>query len=77
MNKTNDLVTVNFSDKVLGMDKKAPAEALQAVVLSLTENTGVPKVQIEVNGDAKIASTDNQNYSKPVMKPVHLNEIKM
>jgi germination protein M len=73
----NGLATVNFSDKLLGPDKKAPSEALQTVVLSITENTGASKVQIEVNGDAKITSTDSQNYSKPVTRPVYVNPVKM
>ncbi|WP_248927455.1 GerMN domain-containing protein [Paenibacillus hamazuiensis] len=72
------LITVNFSDKLLGPDKKVPAEALKAVVLSLTENAGTgSKVQIMVNGEAKVASTDNQNYTKPVSRPTHLNQTKM
>jgi germination protein M len=72
-----DVATVNFSDQLLGEDKKAPAEALQSVVLSLTENTGASKVQIEVNGETKVTSTDSQSYSKPVTRPDHLNPVKM
>ncbi len=75
--QADGIVTVNFSDKLLGEDHKAPAESLQSVVLSLTENTGAAKVQIMVNGDAKISGTDNANYSKPVARPAHLNPFKM
>ncbi|MCZ8513305.1 GerMN domain-containing protein [Paenibacillus filicis] len=77
ISKSDDVVTVNFSDKMLGPDKKAPAEALKAVVLSLTENVGTStKVQIQVNGDTKVASTDNFNYSKPVARPLNVNQVK-
>ncbi|WP_028547640.1 GerMN domain-containing protein [Paenibacillus sp. UNC451MF] len=77
--KADDVITVDFSDKVLGPDKKAPAEALKSVVLSLTENTGLAtKVQITVNGDSKISTTDNnQSYSKPVLRPSTVNPQKM
>ncbi|OXM86895.1 GerMN domain-containing protein [Paenibacillus rigui] len=76
--KAEDLITVDFSDKVLGPDKKAPSDALKAVVLSLTENTGTAtKVQITVNGEAKVSTDDNQNYSKPVSRPTSVNPVKM
>ncbi|WP_166240413.1 GerMN domain-containing protein [Paenibacillus turpanensis] len=75
---TDELATVDFSDKLLGPDQKAPSEALQAVVLSLTETTGADKVQIKVNGNAKVTSTANDaNYSVPVSRPVHINDIKL
>ncbi|MDQ1912352.1 GerMN domain-containing protein [Paenibacillus sp. GD4] len=76
--KENDVITVNFSDKVLGPDKKAPAEAMKSVVLSLTENAGAStKVQILVNGEAKVSSTDNQSYAKPVSRPSTVNQMKL
>ncbi|TDF97598.1 GerMN domain-containing protein [Paenibacillus piri] len=76
--KADDLITVDFSDKMLGPDKKAPAEALNAVVLSLTENAGAAtKVQITVNGEAKVTTTENQSYSKPVSRPSNINQIKL
>ncbi|MDF2961165.1 MAG: spore germination protein GerM [Paenibacillus sp.] len=76
--KAEDLITVDFSEKVLGPDKKAPAEALNAVVLSLTENTGAAtKVQITVNGEAKVTTNENQSYSKPVSRPSSINQTKL
>lgn len=71
------VMNVNFTDKLLGTDKKAPSAAVQSVILSLTENAGVSKVQIKVNGNAAVTSTDNQNLSKPVTRPTGLNPIKM
>jgi germination protein M len=71
------IITVNFTDTLLGPDKKAPGEALQSIVLSLTEIAGDSKVQIMVNNDAKVSSTDNQSYSKPVSRPSNVNAIKM
>lgn len=74
---TGDIITVNFTDTLLGPDQKAPGEALQSIVLSLTEIAGDSKVQIMVNNDAKISSTDNQSYSKPVSRPTNVNALKM
>ncbi|WP_127578690.1 GerMN domain-containing protein [Paenibacillus koleovorans] len=70
------VMNVNFTDKLLGTDKKAPGESIQSVILSLTENA-VSKVQIKVNGNTAVQATDNQNYSKPVAKPSSVNPIKM
>jgi germination protein M len=74
----NDVITVDFTEKMLGADKKAPADALKSIVLSLTENAGTAtKVQITVNGEAKVRSTDNQSYSQPVGRPSSINVMKM
>ncbi|MDF2721838.1 MAG: germination and sporulation [Paenibacillus sp.] len=73
----NGVITVKFTDTLLGPDKKAPGEALQSIVLSLTELSSDTKVQIMVNNDVKVSSTDNQVYSKPVARPSTVNAIKM
>lgn len=73
----NGLITVNFTDSLLGPDHKAPGEALQSVVLSLTELASDAKVQIMVGGDVKVSASDNQSYSKPVSRPTEVNAIKL
>ena len=76
--QSDGLITVDFSNKLLGQDQKAPEEALQSLVLSITENTGISKVQIMVDGKVKVASTDGQqNYSKPVTKPSQVTPAKL
>lgn len=77
LSDNKDLITVNFSDKLLGPDQKVPSEAIQSVILSLTENTGAAKVQILINGKAQVQTTDNQKYSSPVSRPTYLNLIKL
>jgi len=74
---SGDLVTVNLSDGLLNASGQAPGESLQSVVLSLTENLGVSKVQILVDDKLTFQSTDKLNYSQPVTKPNYLNPIKM
>lgn len=71
------LVSVDFSSQFLGDGKQASEEAVQAVVLSLTENTGAAQVQITVNGDAKFTYGQNKTYTKPVARPVHINVFKL
>jgi germination protein M len=78
LQKADDVITVDFSDKLLGPDKKAPAQALEAVVLSLTENADAgTKVQVMVDGSVKVSATDNQNYAQPVGRPKYVNEVKL
>lgn len=77
LSEDKSTITVNFNDKLLGSDKKVPAAAAQAVILSLTQTTGASKVQLMVNGEAKVAGTDNTSYAKPVAAPAHINPAKM
>lgn len=74
---TDGVITVNFTDTLLGPDQKAPAEALQSIVLSLTETAGDAKVQIKVNNVSKVDSTDNTSYSQPVSRPSGVNSLKL
>ncbi|MFC4776412.1 GerMN domain-containing protein [Paenibacillus sp. GCM10023252] len=69
-------VTVNLEDSSYLEGQKAPSEMLQAVVLSLTEVTGAESVQIVLNGKQNIVDSDNKDYSKPVGRPHHVNELK-
>jgi germination protein M len=75
--KTDTLITVDFSGKLLGPDQKASLESLQSVVLSLTENTGIGKVQIMIDGKVKDVSADQLNYSQPVSRPLHINPVQL
>ncbi|NEW04445.1 stage II sporulation protein [Paenibacillus sp. SYP-B3998] len=75
--QVDGIITVDFSSKLLGPDQKASGDALQSVILSLTENAAIKQVQIKVDGAVKITSTDNQNYTKPVSRPAHVNPVKL
>lgn len=70
-------VTVDMNSKFLDAESKASPEALQAVVLSLIENTGAAKVQVTVNGSEKFTVSGGASYSQPVAKPVHVNPVAM
>lgn len=72
-----DTVIVNFGTNIMGSDQKVSANSLQALVLSLTEQVGVPKVQIMIDGQAAVSTSDQINYSTPVSRPAQVNPQKL
>lgn len=54
-----------------------PSQMLNAMILSLLDNTGVEAVQLRVNGDINIFDEHNQSYSEPVSKPEAVNALKL
>jgi germination protein M len=73
----DDTVIVNFGSNILGEDQLVASNSLQALVLSLTEISGVPKVQIMVEGKAAVVSSDHVNYTTPVSRPAQVNPQKL
>ncbi|WP_020615912.1 GerMN domain-containing protein [Paenibacillus daejeonensis] len=71
-----EVVTVDLKDELYKDDQKLPSEMLQAVVLSLTENTGAKQVKIQFNGTSNVKDTDNRSYNEPVNRPEHVNALK-
>lgn len=72
-----DTVVVNFGANIVGSNQLVASDSLQALVLSLTELVGVPKVQIMVDGKAAIISSDHVNYTAPVSRPALVNPQKL
>lgn len=72
----DDVVTVDLQDEAYEAGQKVPAEMLQALVLSITENTGATSVQIRLNGETNVVDDANNSYSEPVGRPHHVNAIK-
>ncbi|QCT01939.1 hypothetical protein E6C60_1221 [Paenibacillus algicola] len=68
-------LTVALSDSMFQQGDHIPAELLQAVVLTVTENAGATKVKIKMNDLAEVTGTDSVSYSQPVSRPEHINEI--
>lgn len=75
---SNGVVTVNFNEVLLNhIDGTAISEeVLNSLVLSLTEQPGVEKVAIEVNGDGKLLMASGEFLSEPVSRPLQVNSIK-
>ncbi|MDP5272646.1 GerMN domain-containing protein [Chengkuizengella axinellae] len=65
---SEDLITLNLSDHILGLDEMVPEESLQSIILSLTENTDATKFQFLIN---------NQSYDSPVTKSTQMNVFEM
>ena len=69
-------VTIDLSDDQYKQGTAAPSEMMKAVVLSLTENSGLSKVQIKLNGKSDFKDDQNVSYTQPVSRPVSLNAFK-
>jgi germination protein M len=71
------LVTVDFANEATDSNEFLSPEALEAIILSITESSGASMVQFMVNGEKKIAGEQSQNFSKPVSRPAHVNPLKL
>jgi len=72
----DDTALVDLLDETYEEGQPLPSEMLQAVVLSVSENTGAEKVQIRVNGSSNVVDTDNRSWAEPVSRPEHVNALK-
>lgn len=70
------VVKIDLMDESYEAGQSVPAEMLEAIVLSLTENTGASQVQISINGDTNLVDDANKSYSEPVDRPHHVNALK-
>jgi len=72
-----DTVVVNFADNPNEDDAQLSKAAVEAVILSLTEQTGLSKVQIMVDGKAGIKVGSKTEFASPVTRPAQLNPVKL
>ncbi|RIX50510.1 hypothetical protein D3P08_19690 [Paenibacillus nanensis] len=70
------VVKIDLEDPAYEPGQVIPAEMLESIVLSLTENTGASEVQISINGDTNLTDDANKSYSEPVGRPHHVNALK-
>lgn len=70
------VATVDLEDEAYQAGDALPQELLQAVILSVTENSAATQVQIRLNGDTNIVDENNNSYSQPVERPHHVNALK-
>ncbi|WP_334076214.1 MULTISPECIES: GerMN domain-containing protein [Paenibacillus] len=71
----NGVITVSLEDDMFEPGEKPPAQMLQSVVLTVTENAPDKKVRIWLNGQRDVIGMDNQKYGEPVLRPERINEI--
>ena len=70
------VAVANFDDKLLAFSEKgASPEAIQSIVLSLTETTGAQQVLIQVNGKSAGVKAAAMDLSKPVARPAMVNPL--
>lgn len=70
----DNTVIADFGEQLLeyGQENKASENAIQSIVLSLTENTGADEVKLSVNGKTDVSS-QNLSLAKPVSRPEKIN----
>ncbi|MFC7678051.1 GerMN domain-containing protein [Paenibacillus sp. GCM10028914] len=68
-------LTVSLNESMFEQGDEIPSEMLQAVVLTVAENSDNVKVKIHMNDLTEVKGDDGQNYSEPVSRPEHINEI--
>ncbi|QCJ43659.1 sporulation protein [Bacillus sp. S3] len=68
-------VTLNFNKNILDSSEKMEISQslLDTIVLSLTEQQGVEKVAIQVDGKAEIKNDKGKKLSEPVTRPEKVN----
>ncbi|MEO2074659.1 MAG: GerMN domain-containing protein [Bacillus sp. (in: firmicutes)] len=68
-------VTLNFNENVYGSfeEKVISQHLLDSLVLSLTEQTGIEKVAIQVKGKAELKNDKGKKLSEPVSRPEKVN----
>ncbi len=69
------VITVSIEDDMFEAGEKPPAQMLQSLVLTVTENAPDKKVRIWLNGQKDVIGMDNQKYGDPVLRPESINEI--
>jgi germination protein M len=72
---SNGVLTLNFNEAIFGnLEKSAISKhVLNSLVLSLTEQSGVESVAIQVNGKSNLTTDSGQNLSEPVTRPQTVN----
>lgn len=72
-----DLAVADLGEQLLQYGKNTASEdALQTIVLSLTENTTADKVKLVVNGKQNVAIAGEKTAGEPVSRPRFINPSK-
>ncbi|WP_462412421.1 GerMN domain-containing protein [Neobacillus sp. Marseille-QA0830] len=68
-------VTLNFDKNIYGSfeEKVISQHLLDALVLSLTEQKGIQKVAVQVDGKAELKNEQGKKLSEPVTRPQKVN----
>ena len=71
----NGVVTFNFNEAILSnlQGTAISEDVLNLLVLSLTEQKGIEKVAIQVNGEEKVLKASGEFLAEPVSRPTLVN----
>ncbi|WP_066311487.1 GerMN domain-containing protein [Bacillus sp. FJAT-29814] len=71
----NGTVTLNFNKNIYGSfeEKVISQSILDSIVLSLTEQKGIEKVAVKVDGKAELKNDQGKKLSAPVTRPEKVN----
>ncbi len=71
------VVSLNFNESIYssfdGEEKVVSQHLLNELVLSLTEQKGIDKVDVQVNGEYDLMQEDGKKLTEPVSRPENLN----
>lgn len=70
-----DTVNVSLKSDEWMPQTPVPSEMMEALVLTLTEASGKPQVQVVMNGDDSLVDSDNRSYDHPVARPEIVNSL--
>lgn len=71
----NGNVILNFNESIYGSfeQKMISQNVLESLVLTLTEQKGIDRVSIKVDGKAELVDEKGQKLTEPVTRPQHVN----
>lgn len=74
----DSIATLNFNENIYTSgeegDKIVSEEAMEAIVLSLTEQNGISQVAVQVNGENDLIDVNGESLSEPVLRPSEVNQ---
>jgi germination protein M len=75
LSRLADTVDVSLRDDGWKSGTPVPAAMMQALVLTMTETTGVPQVRVAMNGDNALVDSNDETYDQPVTRPTGINAL--
>jgi germination protein M len=76
LSQHENTVNVSLIDSDWEAESPVPAEMMEAMVLTMTEVTGAPQVQVMMNGSNSFLDSDQRSYAEPVSRPTAINAVK-
>jgi germination protein M len=70
-----DTISVSLRDTKWEPESVISAVMLDALVLTLTEESEAPQVRVVMNGDDSLVDSDNRSYERPVTRPTSINAL--